>query len=143
MLWILMFHYISLLKDEEKMVQATLGRKFHISLGRTVPKRVHQIDSVVAMLRQKLQFQKRSSLTFVFVNDDKTRTFLSIGNTTGGLPEIQTVNEVYKLHNLSEFCKDPRPHISIAWAVVDISQSLKRVVEGEMKTHINVGGLSM
>ncbi|KAM0043056.1 putative cyclic phosphodiesterase, U6 snRNA phosphodiesterase Usb1 [Helianthus debilis subsp. tardiflorus] len=140
-----------LLKDEEKMVQAALGREFHISLGRTVPIRVHQIDSVVAMLRQKLQFQKRYLIDFnkweVFVNDDKTRTFLSIENTTGGLAEItkqiQAVNEVYKLHNLPEFYKDPRPHISIAWAVGDISQSLKRVVEGEMKRHINVGGLSM
>ncbi|KAF5795135.1 putative cyclic phosphodiesterase, U6 snRNA phosphodiesterase Usb1 [Helianthus annuus] len=140
-----------LLKDEEKMVQAALGREFHISLGRTVPIRVHQIDSAVAMLRQKLQFQKRYLIDFnkweVFVNDDKTRTFLSIENTTGGLAEItkqiQAVNEVYKLHNLPEFYKDPRPHISIAWAVGDISQSLKRVVEGEMKTHINVGGLSM
>ncbi|KAJ0546510.1 putative U6 snRNA phosphodiesterase Usb1 [Helianthus annuus] len=140
-----------LLKDEEKMVHAALGREFHISLGRTVPIRVHQIDSVVAMLRQKLQFQKRYLIDFnkweVFVNDDKTRTFLSIENTTGGLPEIkkqiQAVNEVYKLHNLPEFYKDPRPHISIAWAVGDISQSLKRVVEGEMKRHINVGGLSM
>ncbi|MFS7921575.1 putative U6 snRNA phosphodiesterase Usb1 [Helianthus anomalus] len=113
MLWILMFHYISLLKDEEKMVQAALGREFHISLGRTVPKRVHQIDSMVAMLRQKLQFQKRQQYLIdfnkweVFVNDDKTRTFLSIENTTGGLPkitkQIQAVNEVYKLHNLSEF----------------------------------------
>ncbi|XP_076930196.1 uncharacterized protein LOC143594886 [Bidens hawaiensis] len=140
----------TLLKDEEKMVQAALGREFHISLGRTVPIRVHQIDSVVAMLRQKLQFQKRYLIDFnkweVFVNDDKTRTFLSIENTTGGLAEItkhiQAVNEVYKLHNLPEFYKDPRPHISIAWAVGDISQSLKRVVEGEMKTHVNVGGLS-
>ncbi|KAM0000405.1 putative cyclic phosphodiesterase, U6 snRNA phosphodiesterase Usb1 [Helianthus debilis subsp. tardiflorus] len=159
-----------LLKDEEKMVQAALGREFHISLGRTVPIRVHQIDSVVAMLRQKLQFQKRYLIDFnkweVFVNDDKTRTFLSIENTTGLAEitkQIQAVNEVYKLHNLPEFykvrvhrdyrfiscqcnvCKrrDPRPHISIAWAVGDISQSLKRVVEGEMKRHINVGGLSM
>ncbi|KAI7748296.1 hypothetical protein M8C21_012103 [Ambrosia artemisiifolia] len=139
-----------LLKDEEKMVQAALGREFHISLGRTVPIRVHQIDSVVAMLRQKLQFQKRYLIDFnkweVFVNDDKTRTFLSVENTTGGLAEItkqiQAVNQVYKLHNLPEFYKDPRPHISIAWAVGDISQSLKRVVEGEMKTHINVEGLS-
>ncbi|KAI3731217.1 hypothetical protein L1987_62403 [Smallanthus sonchifolius] len=140
---------LMLLKDEEKLVQAALGREFHISLGRTVPIRVHQIDSVVAMLRQKLQFQKRYLIDFnkweVFVNDDKTRTFLSVENTTGGLAEItkqiQAVNEVYRLHNLPEFYKDPRPHISIAWAVGDISQSLKRVVEGEMKTHLSVGGL--
>lgn len=50
---------LTLVKDEEKLIQAALGREFHISLGRTVPIRVHQIDSVVAMLKQKLQFQKR------------------------------------------------------------------------------------
>jgi hypothetical protein len=47
-----------LCKDDLKLEQVALGREFHISLGRTIPIRVHQIDSVVAMLRQKLQFQK-------------------------------------------------------------------------------------
>lgn len=46
-------------KDEQKLEQILLGREFHISLGRTVPIQVHQIDSIVAMLRQKLQTQKR------------------------------------------------------------------------------------
>lgn len=136
-----------LLKDEEKLVQVALGREFHISLGRTVPIRVHQIDSVVTMLRQKLQLQNRYLIDFnkweVFVNDDRTRTFLSVENTTGGLAEvtkqIQSVNEVYKLHNLPEFYKDPRPHISIAWVAGDISQSLKKVVEAEMRKYVNVG----
>jgi hypothetical protein len=54
----------SLCKDVHKLEQVALGREFHISLGRTVPIRVHQIDSVVAMLRQKLQFQKRSDYSF-------------------------------------------------------------------------------
>lgn len=48
-----------LCKDEHKLEQVALGREFHISLGRTVPIRVHQIDSLVAMLRQKLQTQRR------------------------------------------------------------------------------------
>lgn len=46
-------------KDEQKLEQILLGREFHISLGRTVPIQVHQIDSIVAMLRQKLQTQNR------------------------------------------------------------------------------------
>nr|GEU99596.1 U6 snRNA phosphodiesterase [Tanacetum cinerariifolium] len=141
---------LTLVKDEDKLIQAALGREFHISLGRTVPIRVHQIESVVAMLKQKLQFHKRYLIDFnkweVFVNDDQTRTFLSVENTSQGLTEvtkqIQVVNEVYKLHNLPEFYKDPRPHISIAWAAGDISQSLKRAVEGEIKKYINVGGSS-
>ncbi|KDP22490.1 hypothetical protein JCGZ_26321 [Jatropha curcas] len=130
-----------LCKDDQKLEQVALGREFHISLGRTVPIRVHQIDSVITMLHQRLQFQKRYWIDFskwaVFVNDDQTRSFLSIEVVTGGLTEItkqiQSVNEVYKLHNLPEFYKDPRPHISLAWALGDISDSLKRVVEEEIK----------
>lgn len=50
----------SLCEDDSKFQLVTLGRQFHISLGRTVPIRVHQIDSIVVMLRQKLQCQRRS-----------------------------------------------------------------------------------
>ncbi|KAF5731028.1 U6 snRNA phosphodiesterase [Tripterygium wilfordii] len=128
-------------KDDQKLEQVALGREFHISLGRTVPIRVHQIDSMVALLRQKLQNQKRYWIDFskweVFVNDDQTRSFLSIEVVTGGLAEItnqiEAVDEVYKLHNLPEFYKNPRPHISLAWALGDVSDSLKRVVEDEIK----------
>ncbi|KAI9099671.1 hypothetical protein K1719_024676 [Acacia pycnantha] len=142
-----------LCKNEEKLEQAVLGRKFHISLGRTVPIRVHQIDSMVSMLRQKLQTQQRYWIDFskweVFVNDERTRTFLSLEVVQGGLREstqctrlpldgitkqIEAVNGVYKLHNLPEFYKDPRPHISLAWALGDISHSLKKVVEEVIKT---------
>ncbi|KAA8539745.1 hypothetical protein F0562_026437 [Nyssa sinensis] len=137
-----------LCQDDHKLEQIALGREFHISLGRTVPIGVHQIHSVVAMLRQKLQFQKPYLIDFskweVFVNDDCTRSFLSIEVITGGFIEItkqiQAVNEVYKLHNLPEFYKDPRPHISIAWALDDISDSLNRAVE-EGKRCYTVGGL--
>ncbi|GMP69787.1 hypothetical protein CsSME_00028914 [Camellia sinensis var. sinensis] len=99
------------------------------------------------MLRQKLQCQRYwidFSKLVVFVNDDHTRSFISIEVITGGLAEItkqiQAVNEVYKLHNLPEFYEDPRPHISIAWALGDISDILKRVVEEEVKRCTMAGG---
>lgn len=131
----------NLVENDKMIEEVALGREFHISLGRTVPIRVHQINSVVTMLRQKLQLQRRYLINFnrweIFVNDDHTRSFLSIEVITGGLAEItkqiQAVNEVYKLHSLPEFYKDPRPHISIAWTLGDISDSLKRVVELEWK----------
>ncbi|KAK7245633.1 hypothetical protein RIF29_40481 [Crotalaria pallida] len=130
-----------LCKNDEKLEQVALGREFHISLGRTVPIRVHQIDSVVSMLRQKLQTQHPYLIDFikweVFVNDEHTRTFVSLEVVLGGLIEIrkqiEAVNAIYKLHNLPEFYKDPRPHISLAWAPGDISHSLKKVVDEEMK----------
>ncbi|XP_073296883.1 uncharacterized protein [Primulina huaijiensis] len=139
-----------LIKDGQKFEQVVLGREFHVSLGRTVPIRVHQRDSMVGMLRQRLQFHRRYWIDFtkwvVFTNDDYTRTFLSLEVTAGGLTEIkkqiEAVNDAYRLHNLPEFYKDPRPHISIAWAVGDISDSLWKVIGEETKTHNTVGGLS-
>lgn len=49
----------NLVEDEQKFDQVVLGREFHVSLGRTVPIRLHQRDSMVAMLRQKLQSHRR------------------------------------------------------------------------------------
>lgn len=124
-----------LCKDDQKLEQILLGREFHISLGRTVPIQVHQIDSIVAMLRQKLQSQ-RYWIEFnkwdVFVNDDLTRSFISLEVTGGGLSEIsrqiQIVDEIYRLHGLPEFYKNPRPHISLLWAQGDVSGVLKQEV---------------
>nr|GMC89927.1 U6 snRNA phosphodiesterase [Ipomoea batatas] len=134
----------SLMRENSKLEQVALGREFHISLGRTVPVRVHQINSIVSMFRQRLHSQKRYWINFdkweIFVNDDCTRTFLSLEVVKGGLSEItkqiQAVNEVYRLHNLPEFYKDPRPHISTAWALGDISDTLKSMVEEEMKRYL-------
>ncbi|WVY99779.1 hypothetical protein V8G54_025849 [Vigna mungo] len=109
-----------LCQHDEKLEQVALGREFHISLGRTVPIRVHQIDSVISMLKQKLHIQRhRYWIEFnkweVFINDDHTRTFLSVEVVQRGLIE------------------DPRPHISLAWSLGDIAHSLKKVVDEEMK----------
>lgn len=65
-----------LCKNDEKLEQVVLGREFHISLGRTVPIRVHQIDSMVSMLRQKLQTQHRSVFVFVLLNYEKIEDYL-------------------------------------------------------------------
>ncbi|KAM2721815.1 hypothetical protein EV2_042834 [Malus domestica] len=55
-------------KDEHKLEQVALGREFHISLGRTVPIRVHQIDSLVTMMRQKLQIQRRYGYIYILLS---------------------------------------------------------------------------
>jgi hypothetical protein len=74
---------------------------------------VHQIESLVAMLRQKFRSQQRYWMDFNkwehFVNDDCTRSFLSLEVTSTGLPEISKqitmVDDVYRLHGLPEFYK--------------------------------------
>lgn len=55
-------------KDDQRLEQVVLGREYHISLGRTVPIRVHQIESIVLMLRQKLQSQKGLILFSCFLH---------------------------------------------------------------------------
>ncbi|KAI4384701.1 hypothetical protein MLD38_002820 [Melastoma candidum] len=137
----------SLVRDDQRLHQLGIDREFHISLGRCVPIRVHQIDSVVSILRQKLHPPKRYWIEFsewqVFVNDERTRSFLSLEVTTRGLGEIRKqiegVNEVYRLHNLPEFYKDPRPHISLAWAAGDARESLNKVVEDNKLRRITYG----
>lgn len=66
-----------LCQNDEKLEQVTLGREFHISLGRTVPIRVHQIDSVVSMLRQKLQIQHQSVFVVVLFTCENYSIFVS------------------------------------------------------------------
>ncbi|KAI3918614.1 hypothetical protein MKX01_041934 [Papaver californicum] len=129
-----------LCKDNRKLEQVALGREFHISLGRTVPIRVHQIDSILTMLRQKFSSAKQYWIDFskweVFVNDEQTRSFLAMEVVAGGLAEvtrqIHSVNEIYRLHNLPEFYKDPRPHISLIWASGNVSDLLKKRVPEDL-----------
>ncbi|XP_058208250.1 uncharacterized protein LOC131321265, partial [Rhododendron vialii] len=139
--------------DDLKLEQVPLGREFHISLGRTVPIRVHQIESVVAMLRQKLQFQRRldigPNMMFQFNYFYGCLTFVPLGvfdSRIQGWDEITKVEGHSKTFNCS-FCfhdgvlllcigswpQDPRPHISIAWGMGDISDLLKRVVVEALK----------
>ncbi|KAL2620469.1 hypothetical protein R1flu_000674 [Riccia fluitans] len=110
-----------------------LKEEYHISLSRTVPVRVHQIESIVSMLRRRLLSQNRYFVEFgsweVFTNDEKTRTFLSLEIVAAGVLEmkkqVSATDDVFKLHNLPTFYENPRPHISLGWALGDISSSLK------------------
>lgn len=114
-----------------------LTTEFHISLGLTVPIRIHQADTMVHMLRRKFQGQKQFWIEFscweVFVNDDKTRSFLSLEVLTTGFSEIKKqvtlVNDVYRLHGLPSFYPNPRPHISLAWALGDVMGALASVAQ--------------
>jgi len=123
--------------DGAKVDARARAKKYHISLSRTVEIRHHQIDSIVSMLRHKLHSQKRYWIEFgkwdVFINDDQTRSFLAMEVRSGGLSEIskqiRLVNEVFILHNLPEYYKNPRPHISVAKGLGDITSTLKLVAD--------------
>lgn len=86
-----------LCKDDQKLEQIVLGREFHISLGRTVPIRVHQIDSVVTMLRQKLQSHKRSVFSSKYFKSLYCLTVLKKGNK----------RVFIYLHKIQDHCLNP------------------------------------
>ncbi|CAM6101406.1 unnamed protein product [Calypogeia fissa] len=126
-----------------------LDMEYHISLSRTVPIRIHHIESITSMLRRKFSSQNRYLAGFdsweVFTNDEKTRTFLSLEITTAGLLEIQKqvtlVDDVFRLHNLPTFYKDPRPHISLAWALGEVSSSVQRVANELNKVNASLNSV--
>ncbi|KAI5064109.1 hypothetical protein GOP47_0020779 [Adiantum capillus-veneris] len=125
--------------------EVTLAKEYHISLSRTVPIRVHQINSIVDMLQNKFDCQKGFWLNLdqweLFVNDEQTRSFLSLEVVGKGLPEIcrqiQVVDEVFRLHNLPAYYKAPRPHVSVAWALGNAIPSVQKAVE-ELKKNSEV-----
>ncbi|XP_042374228.1 U6 snRNA phosphodiesterase-like isoform X2 [Zingiber officinale] len=139
------FPIAELCKDNAKLEQILLGREFHISLGRTVPIQAHQIESIVAMLRQRFQSQRRYFIDFnkwdVFVNDEQTRSFLALEVMGAGLSEIskqiRLVDVIYRLHGLPEFYKNPRPHISLLWGLGDTSGMLNQAVENIERSYKN------
>ena len=46
-----------------------LAKEYHISLSRTVPILIHQIDSIVSMLQNKFDCQKGSVIYFSILNE--------------------------------------------------------------------------
>eukprot|EP00898_Chlorokybus_atmophyticus_P006972 jgi/Chlat1/7276/Chrsp58S06909 len=100
----------------------------HVSLSRTIAVRYPQIDSLVAALRRNLRRLQRFSLELdvnrlvPYVNDDRSRSFLAI-DTSDGTAQVCSmvacVDAAFKLHGLPTFYENPRPHVSVAWALGD------------------------
>ncbi|KAH7286994.1 hypothetical protein KP509_32G032100 [Ceratopteris richardii] len=138
---------------DEQSQELKLSKEYHISLSRTVAVRLHQINSIVTMLQNKFERQKGFWFELnrweLFINDEKTRSFLSLEVVGKGLVEIcrqiQLVDEVFQLHNLPVYYKTPRPHASVAWALGDRVPSLERAVEElrkvtEVDRHVSLCG---
>lgn len=80
----------------------------------------------------------------VFVNDQRTRTFLALSAAAAGpaappepgggggplLRAIERVGRGFRLHGLEEFYADPRPHISLAWLLGDAEAAALAALEG-------------
>ena len=56
-------------QDGRTPCNLSLAKEYHISLSRTVPVLIHQIDSIVSMLQNKFDCQKGSVIYFSILNE--------------------------------------------------------------------------
>ncbi|KAL0048824.1 hypothetical protein WJX82_000115 [Trebouxia sp. C0006] len=81
------FPKLEVLAQSVKPDGQSIAKPFHLSLSRTVPIKVHQIDPLIASLQAALKQQHSFQLEFcgwrVFMNDEQTRTFLAIAAGLG------------------------------------------------------------
>ena len=56
-------------QDGRSPSSLSLAKEYHISLSRTVPILIHQIDSIVSMLQNKFDCQKGSVIYFSILNE--------------------------------------------------------------------------
>ncbi|MEW5302708.1 MAG: hypothetical protein WDW36_005462 [Sanguina aurantia] len=98
----------------------------HVSLSRTVPMRFHDTESLLMELKRELRAMQGGSLIMsglrCFVNDEGTRSFISVPLCTGKAQVLQAIHHVDKAfssHGLPKFHKDAEPHMSFAWVLGD------------------------
>ncbi|XP_071973052.1 U6 snRNA phosphodiesterase 1 isoform X2 [Engystomops pustulosus] len=115
-------HGITLTKMEE----------FHISLSQTVILRHHWINPFVQSLRDRLSSVRRflcvADQLKVYVNKEKTRTFLGLEVVTGHQQLLEVVSEVDKSlqeFDLETFYQNPSFHVSLAWCLGEVTKNLQ------------------
>lgn len=126
---------------------------FHVSLSRTVAITSVQIQSLLSGLKQALKktimtHRKRPRKAIVeacslhvrigesasiLVNDERTRTFLSLSvSLQGSTPlerVIHQVSKVFKRHGLPEYYEGPNIHTSIGWCLGNQEGHMQRLLE--------------
>ncbi|XP_078067163.1 U6 snRNA phosphodiesterase 1 [Mustelus asterias] len=115
-----------------KLPMARLA-EFHISLSQTVVLRYHWINIFVASLKEKMtsldRFYCVSDKVTIYINQEKTRTFLGLEVSAGSNYLLEVVNEVdksMKEFDLKTYYKKPSFHISVAWCLGDATAELEK-----------------
>lgn len=121
-------------------------KPLHLSLSRAVPIRFHQIQpllkSLKAHLKQQVSFQIQFQGWKVYVNDERSRTFLAVAVMQGS-PEvceaIVQVDQAFQKHQLKLFYKEPSPHLSVAWLLGDHEHDLQRQINAAKLPQVSWG----
>lgn len=120
---------------QENDVKLTPSTQLHISLTRTLVLQLHWIQPIADDLRVRLGRFPKFSLWLhglnVYVNEEKTRTFLGL-RVCHGRNELQDIVSEVDLcieeYRLPPFYKDGSFHASVAWCTGDASEDLRRLL---------------
>ncbi|XP_023345811.1 U6 snRNA phosphodiesterase [Eurytemora carolleeae] len=96
----------------------------HVSLSRTVSLRHHWIDPVIQGISQGFKDVDRFTIKLdklaVYLNDERTRTFVGL-EATGGVPQLsklsKAVDVVLRDFSLPPFYYPPSFHVSLGWCL--------------------------
>ena len=137
------------LKDQS----VNLIKDRHISLSRTLYLKSHQINSFLASLERKLQFDN-FQISFsdfqIYQNDERTCNFVGLNVLSGKsqiLKLVNAVNAVTKSLGLPTYYDDPSFHTSFAWSLQNIdlnelmmkSDSIHSIVADVSSVHVKCG----
>jgi 2'-5' RNA ligase len=133
------------LGDRLQLVQSEACKKLalepivnpHLSLTRVVTVRHHWIDSFVAGLRESVTSMRPFRVDLggfeVFVNEERTRTFLGLSATSDELPEVVArLDSALEQFGLPAFYRPASFHISLAWCLGDKKAALEEAAVAAM-----------
>ncbi|XP_046843265.1 U6 snRNA phosphodiesterase-like [Xenia sp. Carnegie-2017] len=106
-------------------------RDFHVSISRTVPIRHHWIKPLTKLLEHGFHGKRRFICDFqkvsLYVNDDRTRTFLAL-DVTIGISQLKdlvlVVDKAFREFGLQEYYDEPSFHASFAWCLGDAKEHI-------------------
>ncbi|KJE92995.1 hypothetical protein CAOG_03861 [Capsaspora owczarzaki ATCC 30864] len=110
----------------------------HISVTRPLVVSHAKLSPLLDRMRARLRHQHGGIVVDLadvefFVNDERTRTFVSLmvrRGLTGLKPLVKQVDAVLRDFPLQEFYDEPRFHLSVAWCVGDCMPLLQRLITG-------------
>ncbi len=131
-----------------------IQQPFHVSLSRTVAITSTQMRSLLSELKHSLHktfasFRKRprksifeSSLhvrigeaACILVNDENTRTFLSLSVSMQGNASLESVidhvSRVFKRHGLKEYYENPNIHTSVGWCLGNQEMQMQKILDAQ------------
>ncbi|KAK6640740.1 hypothetical protein RUM44_012437 [Polyplax serrata] len=129
--------YTDRLKLFFEPLELKLVDDFHISLTKTVILKHHWIEGFTEMIRRSLVDVKEFNLCIsglkVYVNEHKTRTFVSLKVAEGTDELSNIVNQLdicLREYNLETFYTDPSFHMSLLWCSGDKVKEINEAMNG-------------